>query len=50
MANVTREAQKFISTLDEALAARNGELLSELTFDAECEGLSDQIDLTWYEQ
>lgn len=50
MPNVTSEAQNFISTLDEALSAGNGELLSELTFDAECEGLADQIDLTWYEQ
>ena len=50
MPNVTPEAQSFIATLDEALSAGNGELLSELTFDAECEGFADQIDLTWYEQ
>ena len=50
MPNVTPAAESFIATLEEALSAGNGELLSELTFDAECEGLADQIDLTWYEQ
>lgn len=35
--------------MDEALLANDGMKLSELVFDADCEGLEDQMDLKWYE-
>ena len=49
MAQVSPYAQEIIDTLQEALENKNGEELSNLVFDAECEGLENQIDLTWYE-
>jgi hypothetical protein len=35
--------------MEEALQANDGLKLSELVFDADCEGLEDQLDLKWYE-
>ena len=35
--------------MEEALKANDGVRLSELVFDADCEGLEDQLDLKWYE-
>lgn len=41
-------AQGFIKKLEEALLAGDHVTLSDLAFDAECEGLESQIDLKWY--
>ena len=35
--------------MEEAFLANDGVKLSELVFDADCEGLEDQLDLKWYE-
>lgn len=50
MASVSPYAEGLIAELEKALASRNGDDLSNQVFDAECAGLEDQIDLTWYEQ
>jgi len=49
MASVSPYAEGVIAELEKALASRNGDDLSNQVFDAECAGLEDQIDLTWYE-
>jgi hypothetical protein len=36
--------------LEEARNANDGQLLSDLVYDADCEDLNKEIDLTWYEQ
>jgi hypothetical protein len=48
--NPSSEAQDFIKKLDKAMRNNDQQLLSDLIFDAECEGLEDQIDLQWYSQ
>jgi len=35
----------MVDKLEEAFINRNGELLGDLAFDADCEGLGSQIDL-----
>jgi hypothetical protein len=50
MPNVSPFAQGIIDALDAAVAQQDGTELSNQVFDAECEGLEDQIDLAWYEQ
>lgn len=49
MPNVSPFAQGIIAELDSAVAQQDGTELSNQVFDAECEGLEDQIDLAWYE-
>jgi len=49
MPNVSPFAQGIIDQLELAVAAKDGNELSNQVFDAECEGLEDQIDLQWYE-
>jgi len=43
-------ALQFIKQLEEAVANKDGEELSNLVFDADCDGLDKEIDLVWYEQ
>lgn len=50
MPNVSPFAQGIIEALDAAVAQQDGTELSNQVFDAECEGLEDQIDLVWYER
>lgn len=45
----TLDAQDMLSNLEEARKKKDGEQLSNLVFDAECENMGDQIDLEWYE-
>lgn len=49
MPNVSPFAQGIIDQLELAVAEKDGNELSNQVFDAECEGLEDQIDLQWYE-
>jgi hypothetical protein len=41
--------KKFVKMMEEALEKNDGVRLFELVFDADCEGLEDQLDLKWYE-
>ena len=43
------EAQSMLENLENARMNKDGEELSNLVFDAECEDMQDQIDLYWYE-
>ena len=43
------EAQSMLESLENARMNKDGEELSNLVFDAECEDMQDQIDLYWYE-
>ena len=43
------EAQSMQDNLENARMNKDGEELSNLVFDAECEDMQDQIDLYWYE-
>ena len=43
-------ALKFINDLETARANNDGEKMSDLVFDADCEDLSKEIDLPWYEK
>lgn len=43
-------ALKFISDLETARANNDGEKMSDLVFDADCEDLGAEIDLQWYEK
>lgn len=43
-------AQDFITKLEAARKRKDAEELGNLCFDADCEGLSNEIDLHWYEQ
>jgi len=36
--------------LEKALAKKDAVTLSDLIFDAECEGFANEIDLQWYER
>ena len=42
-------AKDFLDKLQAALLQGDGATLSDLVFDAECENLGSQIDITWYE-
>lgn len=48
--SISPYAQEMILKLEEALKCKDAQALSELAFDADCEGLEDQIDIRWYEQ
>jgi hypothetical protein len=50
MGTPSAEAQGFIKKLEKALKNKDQQTLSDLIFDAECEGLEDQIDLKWYSE
>lgn len=47
--SISPYAQDVIRQLEEALKSGDGDELSNIVFDAECENLGNQIDLNFYE-
>ena len=47
---ISSEALDYISKLEDARQRKDAEDMSNLVFDADCEGLANEIDLHWYEQ
>jgi len=47
---VSPYALEVIQNLNSAIQAKDVTALTDLLFDAECEGLGNQIDIPWYEQ
>ena len=45
----TQIALEFICKLEEAREMKDGNLMSDLVYDADCENLGNEIDLEWYE-
>jgi len=46
---ISPQALDFISKLEDARLRKDAEELSNLVFDADCDGLANEIDLHWYE-
>ena len=43
-------ALKYMQDLEDARINNDGERMSNIVFDADCDDMANQIDLNWYEQ
>lgn len=50
VSNPSELALKYIQELEDACVNNDGERMSNIVFDADCDGLNKEIDLLWYEQ